>query len=220
MTLTGEDVLRLAHWFSPAFPTGAFAYSHGLEAAIARGDVRDRASLESWIELVLSSGSGKTDAVLFSLSFCALDAEKRQHLSDLAIALSAGRERDIELVELGGSFSAALAHEGVVSPDICDAGWAYPVVAGAASSAFPVECELALGLFLQAFVANLVSVAQRLVPIGQSDGVKAMATLRPQVAKLAAAATSLTEEDIGSASLGADLASLNHETLHTRIFRT
>jgi len=34
-------MLRLAQWLSPAYPLGGFAYSHGLETAIAGGAVRD-----------------------------------------------------------------------------------------------------------------------------------------------------------------------------------
>ena len=31
-------LLTLVQWLSPAFPTGAFAYSHGLEQAVASGN--------------------------------------------------------------------------------------------------------------------------------------------------------------------------------------
>ena len=35
------DLLTLAQWLSPAFPVSGYAYSHGLEAAIAEGRVGD-----------------------------------------------------------------------------------------------------------------------------------------------------------------------------------
>jgi len=53
---------RLLAWGSPAFPTGAFSYSHGLEAAAADGAVRDRATLEAWIAALVIRGSGRIDA--------------------------------------------------------------------------------------------------------------------------------------------------------------
>ena len=53
---------RLLAWASPAFPTGAFSYSHGLEAAVAEGAVHDRATLERWIAAVVVKGSGRIDA--------------------------------------------------------------------------------------------------------------------------------------------------------------
>ena len=53
---------RLLAWASPAFPTGAFSYSHGLEAAADDGAVHDRATLERWIGATIEHGSGRIDA--------------------------------------------------------------------------------------------------------------------------------------------------------------
>ena len=36
---TQSELLRLLAWLSPAFPTGAYAYSHGLEQAVEDGDI-------------------------------------------------------------------------------------------------------------------------------------------------------------------------------------
>src|SRR6266851_9728059 len=53
---------RLLAWLSPGFPTGAFSFSHGLEAAAESGVARDRASLQEWIVEVIALGSGRVDA--------------------------------------------------------------------------------------------------------------------------------------------------------------
>src|SRR5260370_39510422 len=58
----GAALYRLLAWLSPSFPTGAFSYSHGLEAATASGVIRDRASLQSWIGAIVARGSGRMDA--------------------------------------------------------------------------------------------------------------------------------------------------------------
>src|SRR5437764_5082514 len=58
----GAPLYRLLAWLSPSFPTGAFSYSHGLEAAAASGAVHDRASLETWVVAVVKHGSGRIDA--------------------------------------------------------------------------------------------------------------------------------------------------------------
>src|SRR5260370_42182865 len=57
---------RLLAWLSPGFPTGAFSFSHGLEAAVENGKVRDRASLQDWIRTVVASGGGRIDADVLS----------------------------------------------------------------------------------------------------------------------------------------------------------
>ena len=46
-------LLSLVQWLSPAFPTGAFAYSHGLEQAIAAGEVRGEDGLAEWLTEVI-----------------------------------------------------------------------------------------------------------------------------------------------------------------------
>ncbi len=45
-TPTDAQILTLAQWLSPAFPIGAFAYCHGLEATVAMGWVTDADSFE------------------------------------------------------------------------------------------------------------------------------------------------------------------------------
>ena len=64
-----QGLLSLVQWLSPAFPTGAFAYSHGLERVIALGDVTDAQSFETWLRNILHHGAGWQDAVLLA---CAL----------------------------------------------------------------------------------------------------------------------------------------------------
>jgi urease accessory protein len=60
--MTNEGLYRLLAWSSPSFPTGAFSYSHGLEAAAADGAIRDRVTLEAWIRATIIHGSGRVDA--------------------------------------------------------------------------------------------------------------------------------------------------------------
>ena len=57
-------VLHLLTWLSPAFPTGAYAYSHGLEWAVEDGDIVDGDTLREWLADVLLHGSGRNDAIL------------------------------------------------------------------------------------------------------------------------------------------------------------
>ena len=51
-------LLPLFAWLSPAFPTGAYAYSHGLEWAAEAGDVRDEPTLREWLADLLAEGLG------------------------------------------------------------------------------------------------------------------------------------------------------------------
>jgi urease accessory protein len=67
--LTDQDGLyRLTAWTSPAFPTGAFSYSHGLEWAVEAGRVTGEADMRGWIEHCLANGVGRTDGALLAAS--------------------------------------------------------------------------------------------------------------------------------------------------------
>src|SRR5438128_2217034 len=64
--LTAKQILALQTWLSPAFPTGGFAYSHGLETAVTEGRIESSADLREWLSDVLACGSLWCDAVLFA----------------------------------------------------------------------------------------------------------------------------------------------------------
>ena len=74
MIADAAQCLRLQSWFSPAFPIGAFSYSHGLEWAVEEGSVTDRGSLVRWLEADLRHGSGRMDAMVFAQAWRAADA--------------------------------------------------------------------------------------------------------------------------------------------------
>src|SRR5499426_4349790 len=82
-----RSLIRLQHWLSPAFPTGAYSYSHGLEWAIEAGNIDDRESLVDWLEADLRYGSGRNEAIFFSVSWrCALDADPASLLAIAELA--------------------------------------------------------------------------------------------------------------------------------------
>ena len=60
---------KLTQWLSPAYPVGAFSYSHGLEWAISAGDITDAATLEAWLRDILTHGSGRNDAILLAHAY-------------------------------------------------------------------------------------------------------------------------------------------------------
>jgi urease accessory protein len=222
----------LAAMFSPAFPIGAFSYSHGIEAAIASGDIVDAATTYNWIRTILRGGSGRNDAILMANAYKAVypHASKGGDLAsgrnsqievinELAFALSPGAERAQESCELGINFTRVLKQ--VYELDIgLSPPLAYPVAAGLAARNLGCELRLSLSFFLQSFVGNLISVAVRAVPVGQSDGQIILVRLMPDTAALADEAATTTLSDVGGYAILADHASILHETLETRIYRT
>jgi urease accessory protein len=212
---------KLLTWLSPAFPVGAFAWSAGLETAIAESVVTDSASLTNWLEGALACGSIRTDAVILAHACrAAADAAALRDLADLHLALIPAAERYAETLAIGDAFviaarawpSDAFAH----LPDPCP----YPVAVGALAAAQHIDLADTLIGFLTAAVHGQVSVAVRLVPLGQTAGLGVMAALEPQVALLAASAVTATLDDLGAIAYASDIAQMRHEMLEPRIFRS
>ncbi|WP_374627109.1 urease accessory protein UreF [Devosia sp.] len=264
---TPQALQKLITWLSPAFPVGAFAWSAGLETAIADRRVTDSERLLNWIEGALSSGGIKTDAILLAAAWRAVrgiappasplptsptrgevpagdlgtdQASDSLHtsllagevgrgeatraalsdLADLALALTAAHERRMETTITGDAFVRAAAFWPSESlarlPDPCP----YPIAVGAIAAVHHIELADTLLAWLTATVHGQVSVAVRLVPLGQTDGLAVMVELEPAVAALAREAATSSLADIGGIAYAADIAQMRHETLATRIFRS
>jgi urease accessory protein len=212
---------RLLAFLSPAFPVGAFAWSAGLESAIADRRVTDSSSTRNWIEAALCHGGLKTDAVLAARAFDHhADAGTLLEIADLAFALAPASERRAETAAMGDAFAlAARAWPSEITarlPQPCP----YPVAIGAVAAAQGISREMMLTGFLAASVHGQISVAVRLVPIGQTDGLAILAALEPAITTIAAAAALTQLDDLGAMGYAADIAQMRHETLTTRIFRS
>lgn len=216
-----RDLQKLLTWLSPAFPVGAFAWSAGLESAIVARTVHDRATTQAWIEGVLHHGSLRTDAILFAHAHRASgDPAALRDLATLCLALTPARERHDETTITGAAFATAakawptpvLAHLPLPCP--------YPIAVGAIAAGHAIALEAALLAYLTAAIHSQVSVAVRLVPIGQSDGLAIMAALEPAIESAATLCQHVALDDIGAVAYAADIAQMAHETLSTRIFRS
>jgi urease accessory protein len=225
------SLLRLQSWLSPAFPTGSYSYSHGLEWAVEAGHVHDRESLVDWLDADLRYGSGRNEAIFFIEAWrCAIDDNRPKlfEIAKLAAAFRGTSEFALETTQQG---TAGLATLRQVWPDrVLDwlssslrEGQVQPVPAvvhGVRSAGQGIPAALALGAFLQNYIANLVIAGVRLIPLGQIGGQLTIAALEGAILATSAQAEQATIDDLGSAAFMVDLASMAHETQYTRLFRS
>ncbi|WP_243698481.1 urease accessory protein UreF [Paracoccus alkanivorans] len=213
-TITPDTArLRLAQYLSPAFPTGGFAWSQGLEWAINQG-AATRKTLPQWLADWLEHGGGWTDAVLATLSLRP-DAN-HVGLDDLARAACMTSERLTETVEQGTAFAAnvtAITGEPHAAATL-------PVAFGRACAGFPLPVPEMIAVYLQAQASALISAAVRFMPLGPVEGQTMLAELQPAMLATASRAASARETDLTSATWGADIAAMSHETMIVRIFRS
>lgn len=220
MKQTG-DLQKLLTWLSPAFPVGAFAWSAGLETAIVQRRVHDRASTQAWVADNLAHGGLRTDAILLAHAHAAAgDPAQLGELADLCLALTPARERHDETSITGDAFAAATrawpSPVYATLPQPCP----YPIAVGAIAGAHGIALAATLTAFITALVHGQVSVAVRLVPIGQTDGLAILAALESEIAVISALCQHAALDEIGAIAYAADIAQMQHETLTTRIFRS
>ena len=145
--------------------------------------------------------------------------ERSDHaaLNELAAAIAPSRERRTETLDQGTAFIAAAA------------AWQPPALAGARRVSgcrrrtrrpHGIDEDATTAAYLQAFITNLISAAVRLVPLGQSAGLRVLAALEPTILRVAANRAHATLDDLGGCAFRSDIAAMRHETQYTRLFRS
>lgn len=221
------QLLRLLTWASPAFPTGAFSYSHGIEFAVEEGLVTNAAQLQDWVDWIVRRGALYADAVLFAHAQRAAEAgddAKLDEIAEIAAAMRGTAETATESLQQGASFfdtaqavwpskrAAAFLKRNGTKP-------ALPIaVALACSGALPLPETL--GAYLHVGTANLVSAGVRLIPLGQTDGQRSIAALEGAVTDTVERALATSLDDLATAAPMVDWTSMRHETQYTRLFRS
>ena len=225
--LSGDSLVRLMTWLSPAYPVGGYAYSHGLEYAVECQLVRDEASLVRWIEGIIAFGAGRMDGVFFAEAWRAVangDETALAEVAERAAVLRGTAELALESSQQGAAFlktlrdtapSEALARFANAVPM-----HAYPTAVAIAAAISDIPLRPALLAYLHAFAANLVLAGVRLIPLGQLAGQRTIENLRPTVVATVDAALKHRTTDIGSAAAMIDWTSMKHETQYTRLFRS
>src|SRR5207248_2930987 len=183
---------RLLAWLSPSFPTGAFSYSHGLEAGAEAGAVYDRTTLQGWIAAIIEHGSGRIDTDILR------DAYRAAEAGDPA-ALTAANRRGIAF-RATSELALESAQQGEAFLGTCVTAWPDPFLAQWADQKNP----------------SPPFRGDREGP----DGQRILAGLEPLIASAAAAGKRRDPADFGSATFAVDLASMAHETQYSRLFRS
>lgn len=231
LTLNPAGLMRLMTWLSPSFPVGSYTYSHGVEYAVEDGRVTSAPTLINWVEGVLEFGAGRIDAVLFCAAWRAALGDDEDALFDIGVEADCWRgtsEMALEATAQGRAFVSTVSK---VWGDGMLTRWAdkmrgndrlpsYPVAVGIAAAVAKVPLREALTAFLHAMAANLVSSAVRLVPLGQTDGVRSLSSIDQAVSIAVDHAMAADLDDLGAAAPMVDWTSMKHETQYTRLFRS
>jgi urease accessory protein len=223
--LKNAALMRLFQLSSAALPIGAFAYSQGLEQAVALGDVNCRESSRVWIAGMLESSVLSLDVPVFARlyrAFAEREPARARHWNDYLFAARGSAELRAEERQVGSALVRLLSREGVESavPWLSDprvtlaTGFA---LAGVAWGAPLAEAALSYAF---AWTESQVGAATRLIPLGQTDAQHVLSAVIEQAAASIDAALELADDELGASTPGQLLLSALHETQYSRLFRS
>jgi urease accessory protein len=208
--------LRLFQLISPALPVGAFSYSEGLEVLVQRGLLLDGAGVRSWLEAELQRGTLVLEAASLPGLLLAEAAELRERDSWL-LALREAAEVRAQQRQMGASLLGLLADLGFNPPAL---NLAWPAAFALAGRALEVGATELVEAYLYGWVANQLSAALRLVPLGPTEAQRLQLGLAPLIAKRALELAGADPDQLWSGGVGAGLAQLRHVELYSRLFRS
>ncbi|MEM9071734.1 MAG: urease accessory UreF family protein [Myxococcota bacterium] len=216
------ELPRLLQLVSSALPVGGFAYSRGLETAVERGWVSNVEETRDWIAGLLHRSVAVLDAPLVDRLYVAwAEGKGVDPWVELAVATRETYELQRESESMGRALTRLIRDLSLISgEEEVLAKKAYVAAFALAAQRFGLDRERALEGFLWTWLEATVAAAIKLVPLGQTEGQRLLFELSPALAEVAERARALPDDDIGAVVPGFALASMLHETQHTRLFRS
>jgi urease accessory protein len=229
------SLLHLLQLVSPALPVGAYSYSEGLETLVQTNKLTNLSTLEDWLTQELRYGAIRLEAAVLVRIYDAAHSNQLDRVSDWNQWLSAFRETE-EVREQSwqmGRSLVRLLQELVRSEE--DGGtreesftqWLkdeepcnFAVAFALAAVHWQIERETTILGYFYSWAANLVNAGVRLIPLGQTQGQQGLLRLYPQLEQTTQAVLSLSDQQLWSCSWGMSIASMKHETLYSRLFRS
>ena len=222
--IAAEFPLHLFRLASPSLPVGGFSYSRGLESAVDHGFVHDERSAQQWILGVLEHIYAALDAPLFLRMLAALDAGDRDTFLRSDNWLKASRESQelqLEDLRMGMALQRLLRDLAVpVAKDYADRDLSYPAAFALAAHHWNISAPQALQALMWGTLEGQVTAAMRLVPLGQTSGQRMMISSVEVIARSAARAMHITDDEIGNTAPAMAMASAWHEVQYSRLFRS
>lgn len=226
ITTDTSALLKLLQLASPALPVGAFSYSEGLETLVQTQRLHSPAEVQEWLAAEVTYGAVRLEGAIALRSHRATRQTDFSALAQWNQWLSAARETE-ELRQQSWQMGRALARTlEKLHPDLqpvldaCGQPCNFAVIFGVAAAYWKIDESLALTGYLQSWAANLVNAAVKLIPLGQTDGLQLLFSLYPVLDTAIEQIQHLTDDQLSSSGWGLAIASMHHETLYSRLFRS
>jgi urease accessory protein len=226
ITLTDSHLLCLLQLASPALPVGAYSYSEGLEALVENGTINDQVTLQHWLESELCYGAIRLEVAVMLRAYRSVKESDFKALCYWNEWLSAARETEelrASSWQMGRSLIRLLTELQPQTKCFADAvgnPCNYAIAFGIAVAHWDINIRLALLGYLHSWATNLITSGVKLIPLGQTSGQKLLLLLQPLFTIAMEEVLSLEDDELSCCSWGLSLASMKHQTLYTRLFRS
>jgi urease accessory protein len=228
------QLLRLLQLASPLLPVGSYSYSEGLESLISQGIIQDRVTLQGWIEQELQFGAIRIETAIMDRAYLAgiaADTAKLQYWNQWLSATRETEELRLQSWQMGGSLAKLTIEltpsiQSLITPIALP--YNYAIIFGIVAQSWHIDSpqerlcqrQITIAAYLHSWATNLIGAGVKLIPLGQTAGQQLLWQLQHKINLLALTIPTLTDDDLYACSWGLSLASMQHETLYSRLFRS
>lgn len=231
IVLHPTEFIALLQLCDTALPTGAFAFSGGLETYTQQGLIADAATLQQWLETVLHHGVHGGHLLPVALAHraaSAADWDQIKRLDRQLTAMKHARELreasmktgrgllrlarqvwprpNVEHLDALRQQGKLAAHHALVWGVLgCELGWDERVSVEAAG---------------YQWLSGMVSAALRLMPLGQMAAQRLLVTLLGSLPAIATDIHQQSWDDLSTTVPEYDIRAMQHETLYSRLFQS
>lgn len=212
------------------FPSGGYAFSFGLEAAVQAKTIHNSENLRDYIADLLKSGMGSREAVAVGLAHSEVidqTLQTAQNVDEQLEAMKTCREsrlasrqmgRHILRIAGGGTQSPTLLRQFLAHVESDQSPGHMAVSLGLVLGVFGWKKRDAIAAYLYQSAVGLISASLKLFSIGQREGQHVLERLIPLIDQVSHSAETKTE--MLSWAPIQDIYEMRHTRLTTRMFRS
>jgi urease accessory protein len=221
-----QSLLALLQFVSPALPIGAYSYSEGIETLVQSGKIKDLVTLEHWLQQELKYGAIAVESTVLRRAYAAVEKGQLDRLiywNDWLSAFREAEEMREQSWQMGRSLMRLLLDlQPLLQPTFAACGEVcnFTIAFAIAAHHWQIPPQTAVLGYLYSWAANLANAGVRLIPLGQTQGQHLLLNLYPTLEQTASAVMKVQDDDLKSCGWGLAIASMQHETLYSRLFRS
>jgi urease accessory protein len=221
---TDLSLTRLFQLISPSLPIGSYTYSQGVEWAVEAGWIKTEDDLDEWLSGLIESNLCYLELpVLFRMmdAWTSRNMEGIHHWNEYLLASRETSElRQEELNRARAFYQVLISLEPSAKSYKAELMGSQHACFSFACVHWGINHENAGYGLLWSWLENTVLSAVKIIPLGQSAGQRVIFKLSERLPYIIEQAALVEDMDIGSSSMAMSIASAQHETQYTRLFRS